>query len=136
MIVAKVLFWGSLGALAWTHAGYPVAAAALARVRKRPVRQAEVEPTVSVIVAAYDEESVIERRIENLRALDYPAEKLEIVVSSDASTDRTEELAAAAGARVVRNPRGGKVAAQNNAVRSVDAEIVAFSDGNCTWPWD
>jgi cellulose synthase/poly-beta-1,6-N-acetylglucosamine synthase-like glycosyltransferase len=136
MIVAKILFWTALGLLAWTHAGYPAAAAALARVRRRPVRRDPIAPTVAVIVAAYDEESVIERRIENLRALDYPADKLEIVVTSDASSDRTEELAAAAGARVIRNPRGGKVAAQDRAVRETTSEVVAFSDANATWAPD
>jgi cellulose synthase/poly-beta-1,6-N-acetylglucosamine synthase-like glycosyltransferase len=55
------------------------------------------------------------------------------VVTSDASTDRTEELAEAAGARVIRNPRGGKVAAQDAAVRATDADVVAFSDANATW---
>jgi glycosyltransferase involved in cell wall biosynthesis len=93
-------------------------------------------PAVALIVAAHNEEAVIERRLENLRALDYPAERLELVVTSDASTDRTEELAEAAGARVIRNPRGGKVAAQDNAVRETSAEIVAFSDANSTWAPD
>jgi cellulose synthase/poly-beta-1,6-N-acetylglucosamine synthase-like glycosyltransferase len=91
---------------------------------------------VAVIVTAYNEESAIERRLENLRALDYPPELLELVVTSDASTDRTEELAEAAGARVIRNPRGGKVAAQDAAVRATDAEVVAFSDANATWAPD
>jgi cellulose synthase/poly-beta-1,6-N-acetylglucosamine synthase-like glycosyltransferase len=135
-MIVKALFWGSLGALAWTHAAYPAAAGLLARVRERRVQAADFEPTVSLIVAAYNEESVIERRIENLRALDYPPDKLEIVVTSDAPTDRTEELAQAAGARVVRNPRGGKVAAQNRAVRETTGEIVAFSDANATWAPD
>jgi cellulose synthase/poly-beta-1,6-N-acetylglucosamine synthase-like glycosyltransferase len=93
-------------------------------------------PTVAVVVTAYNEETVIERRLADLRALDYPHERLQIVVTSDASTDRTEELAEAGGARVVRNARGGKVAAQNSAVLQVDAEIVAFSDANCTWAPD
>src|SRR5207302_10209737 len=93
-------------------------------------------PSVVVIVTAYNEESAIERRLENLRALDYPAELLELVVTSDASTDRTEELAEAAGARVIRNPRGGKVAAQDAAVRATDADVVAFSDANATWAPD
>jgi glycosyltransferase involved in cell wall biosynthesis len=79
---------------------------------------------------------VIERRIANLRALDYPVEKVEIVVTSDASTDRTEELARVAGARVVQNERGGKVAAQDHAVRETQSEIVAFSDANATWAPD
>jgi cellulose synthase/poly-beta-1,6-N-acetylglucosamine synthase-like glycosyltransferase len=137
MIAVKVLFWGSLGALAWTHAAYPLAARALARVRERPVRRDdEALPAVSLIVTAHDEEGVIERRVENLLALDYPPGLLEVVVTSDASTDRTEELAAAAGARVVRNPRGGKVAAQDGAVRTSESEVVAFSDANSTWAPD
>ncbi|HEY8704604.1 MAG TPA: glycosyltransferase [Gaiellaceae bacterium] len=93
-------------------------------------------PVVAVVVAAYNEELVIERRIENLRALDYPPEKLELIVTSDASTDQTDALAEAAGGCVIRNPRGGKVAAQDRAVRETTAEIVAFSDANCTWAPD
>ncbi len=137
MIVAVVAFWGSLAALAWTHAFYPLTVALAARVRTRRVARDDAYlPTVAVIVTAYNEEGAIERRLENLRALDYPPELLEIVVTSDASTDRTEELAAAAGARVIRNPRGGKVAAQDAAVRATEAEIVAFSDANATWAPD
>ena len=137
MVVVIALFWLCFAALAWTHVLYPLAARIGAAVRTRPVRKDDaLLPRVAVIVAAYDEESVIEQRIANLRALDYPAEKIEIVVTSDASTDRTEELAAAAGARVIRNDRGGKVAAQNHAVRDTDAEIVAFSDANCAWQPD
>jgi cellulose synthase/poly-beta-1,6-N-acetylglucosamine synthase-like glycosyltransferase len=133
----KALFWLCFAALAWTHLLYPLAARLGAAIRTRPVRKDDaLLPTVAVIVAAYDEESVIERRIANLQALDYPAEKLEIVVTSDASTDGTEQLAAAAGARVIRNERGGKVAAQNRAVRETDAEVLAFSDANCTWQPD
>jgi cellulose synthase/poly-beta-1,6-N-acetylglucosamine synthase-like glycosyltransferase len=138
VLPVKLVFWGSLGALAWTHAGYPLAAAALARVRRRPVRTGEATPRVSVIVAAHDEEEVIAGRLENLLALDYPREQLEIVVASDASTDRTDEIAAgfAPSVRLIRAPRAGKVAAQNLAVRETDAEIVAFSDANATWAPD
>jgi cellulose synthase/poly-beta-1,6-N-acetylglucosamine synthase-like glycosyltransferase len=140
--VAKALFWGSLGALAWTHVGYPLAAGALARVRRRPVAaDPGREPTVSVIVAAYNEEAVIGRRLENLLALDYPADRLEIVVASDASTDRTNELVEAVAAheprvRLLDCPRGGKVAAQDRAVRETTGEVVAFSDANATWAPD
>jgi cellulose synthase/poly-beta-1,6-N-acetylglucosamine synthase-like glycosyltransferase len=136
VIAAVVLFWLSLGALAWTHAVYPLAARALAAVRPWPVRKGDALPTVTVIVAAYNEESVIERRVENLRALDYPAGRLQIVVTSDASTDATEEIAARAGARVVTNPRGGKVAAQDNAVSETSSDVVAFTDANSTWAPD
>jgi cellulose synthase/poly-beta-1,6-N-acetylglucosamine synthase-like glycosyltransferase len=128
-----VLFWVSLGALLWTHVGYPLAAELLARVRTRPVRGGDALPTVTLIIAAYNEETVIERRIENLRALDYPADKIEIVVTSDASSDATEALAERAGVRVVRNPRGGKVAAQNHAVRETSSDVVAFTDANSIW---
>src|SRR5438270_12466097 len=134
----KGLFWGSLGALAWRHVGYPAAAALAARVRPRPVSKGGLTPRVTVIVAAFDEESVIERRLENLLALDYPPELVEIVVASDASSDRTDELVEAIAAReprvrLVRAPRGGKVAAQDLAVRETSGEIVAFSDANATW---
>jgi cellulose synthase/poly-beta-1,6-N-acetylglucosamine synthase-like glycosyltransferase len=134
LLVVEVLFWLSLAALTWTHVGYPLAARALSALHSRSVRRNdEFLPSVALIIAAHDEESVIERRIRNALELDYPREKLELVVSSDASGDRTEELAAAAGARVVTNPRGGKVAAQDAAVRATESEIVAFSDANCTW---
>ena len=137
MIVAVLLCWGSLAALAWTHVLYPATVALAARVRTRRIARDDAYlPTVAIIVTAYNEEDAIERRIANLRALDYPPEQLEIVVTSDASTDRTEELAEAAGARVIRNPRGGKVAAQDAAVRATGAEVVAFSDANATWAPD
>lgn len=133
MIVAVVLFWVSLAALVWTHVAYPAAAAALARIRTRPVRKGDALPTVTLIVAAHNEERVIGPRIANLLALDYPKERLRIVVTSDASTDATEALAAQAGAEVVTNPRGGKVAAQNRAVRQTSSDVVAFTDANSTW---
>jgi len=137
VLLLVLLFWISLALLAWTHVLYPAFARALAAVRARPVRKADVEPTVTVIVAAYNEEASIARRIENLLELDYPREKLRIVVSSDASTDRTEEIALQYPAvTVVPNPKGGKVAAQDRAVRQAGTEIVAFSDANCTWAPD
>ena len=89
MTAVAAVFWAALAALLWTHAGYPAAAALAARVRRRPVRGGDETPAVTVIVAAWNEEAVIERRLENLLALDYPADRLRIVVTSDASTDRT-----------------------------------------------
>jgi cellulose synthase/poly-beta-1,6-N-acetylglucosamine synthase-like glycosyltransferase len=137
VIIVVILFWISLLALVWTHAGYPVAARALARVARRPIAKADAEPAVTVIVAAYNEEAVIARRLANLLELDYPREKLEILVSSDASSDRTEEIALQyPGVSVISNPRGGKVAAQDRAVRQAAGEVVAFSDANCTWSPD
>jgi cellulose synthase/poly-beta-1,6-N-acetylglucosamine synthase-like glycosyltransferase len=140
-VIAKVLFWASLGALVWTQVGYPLFAALLAQLRGRPVRKGDFMPRVSLVVAAHNEESVIERRLANLLALDYPAELLEIVVASDASTDGTDALVEAVAAReprvrLLRAPRGGKVAAQNLAVRGTDGEILAFSDANAQWKPD
>jgi cellulose synthase/poly-beta-1,6-N-acetylglucosamine synthase-like glycosyltransferase len=138
----RKLFWGSAAALVWTHVGYPVAAAAAARLLPDPpVQSDEKPPSVTLIVAAHDEESVIARRLENLLALDYPPDLLQIVVASDASEDRTDAVVEDVAAReprvrLLRCPRGGKVAAQDLAVREAEGEIVAFSDANCTWPPD
>ena len=141
MVLLKGLFWGSLGALVWTHAGYPLAAAGLARVRPRPVRKSDIEPTVTVIVPAHDEADVIEAKLENLLALDYPADRLAVLVASDASTDGMDELVLAAAEREPRIrllacPRGGKLAAMNRAVPETNGEIVAFTDANATWEPD
>ena len=79
---------------------------------------------------------MIERRVENLLALDYPQDKVEIVVASDESEDRTDELVEAIDeprVRLVPCPRGGKVAAQNRAVRETKGEVLAFSDANALW---
>jgi len=94
-----------------------------------------------VIVAAHDEEAVIERRLENLLALDYPADRFAVVVASDASSDRTNELVEAVArrdprVRLVDCPRGGKVAAQDRVVRETTGEVVAFSDANARWAPD
>ena len=139
--LGKAVFWGSLGALAWTHVGYPLAARALARRAMRRVRKADWTPSVTVVVAAHDEEAVIERRLANLLGLDYPADRLEIVVASDASEDGTDELVEAVAAdeprvRLLQCPRGGKVAAQNLAVQETSADVVAFSDANAAWEPD
>ena len=139
MLALKLLFWLSLAALVWTHLAYPLVAALWARVASRPVRRGDVLPSVTVIVAAYNEETVIERRLENLLALDYPVDKLELVVASDASSDRTHELVrrfSDRGVRLIVCERGGKVAAQNQAVRQTESQIVAFSDANATWAPD
>jgi glycosyltransferase involved in cell wall biosynthesis len=137
-VIAKALFWGSLGALAWTHVGYPAAMGVLARVRPRPVGREDIEPSVALIVSAHDEEDVIGRRVENLLALDYPAERLQIVVASDGSGDRTDAIVDEIAAReprvrLLRCPREGKVAAQHRAVRQTDGEVLAFTDANTEW---
>jgi glycosyltransferase involved in cell wall biosynthesis len=137
----KTAFWASAGLLVYTHAGYPAALAALDRVRgprraddqSGPVSDAEL-PGVSIIVAAYAEEAVIAERVANLRALDYPADKLEVIVACDGSPDATAQRARDAGADLVLElARGGKVRAQDAGVRHARHEITAFSDANAIW---
>jgi glycosyltransferase involved in cell wall biosynthesis len=136
-----IIFWASLGLLLYTHLGYAVLLVAIARLRRPPrgthARAAEQHPTVSVIVAAYAEQDVIGARIANLRALDYPPERLELIVACDGSPDATAERARTAGADVVLElPRGGKIRAQDAGVERARGEIVAFSDANVSWEPD
>jgi len=102
---------------------------------RRPLPPPPVRlPFVSAIVAAHNEERVIEEKVANLRSLDYPKELLEVIVSCDGCTDRTAALARAAGADlVVEGPREGKVRAQDRAVAQAKGELLAFSDANSSW---
>jgi cellulose synthase/poly-beta-1,6-N-acetylglucosamine synthase-like glycosyltransferase len=130
--VAEVIFWSSAAALFYTYAGYPLLIALISALRPHKVRRAEIEPTVSVIVTAYNEERDLAAKLENTLALDYPHGLLEIIVASDCSTDRTDEIAgefAAQGVRLYRqSERLGKTAAQNAAVEQARGEIILFSD--------
>jgi cellulose synthase/poly-beta-1,6-N-acetylglucosamine synthase-like glycosyltransferase len=134
--IVAVVFWVSVALLVYTHVGYPLVLWALARSRRdRPEPASEGPlPRVSLIVAAHDEEDVIDRKVRDALAQDYPRERLEVVVASDGSTDRTVEAARAAGAdQVLDLPRGGKVAALNAAVEKSSGEVLAFSDANSFW---
>jgi cellulose synthase/poly-beta-1,6-N-acetylglucosamine synthase-like glycosyltransferase len=135
-----VLFWVSAGLIVYTHLGYPLLLRGLLALRRRPTLEPgvwEELPRVSLIVAAYDEEEVIEAKVANALALDYPRERIELIVASDGSGDATAERARAAGADIVLElPRAGKVAAQNAAAEKATGEILAFSDANSAWRGD
>lgn len=153
MIVLFILFWFSAGLIVFTHIGYPVVLWLLdfiglggraGEVRGRklseipppvdPDTEEEILPTVSLIVAAYNEETVIEAKVKNALGLDFPREMLQIIVASDGSSDRTVEIAREAGADLVLElPRGGKIAAQNAAAEAATGTLLAFSDANSTW---
>lgn len=135
MSLAGGLMWGSMGLIGWTHVGYPLALGVLgARRLEDAPRDPGEWPRVALIVAAHDEEAVVAARLENALALDYPSDRLEVVLALDGSTDATAAIAGGyERVRVLENERGGKVAAQNAAVRAVDAEVVAFSDANSMW---
>jgi cellulose synthase/poly-beta-1,6-N-acetylglucosamine synthase-like glycosyltransferase len=151
--VAAILFWLSAGAIAYTHLGYPLLLIALTRLIGRDRRRfqssrsygtqksgndaADGLPTVSLIIPAYDEEEVIADKVANALALDYPRDRLQVIVASDGSTDATAARARAAGASLVLAlPPGGKVAALNAAAEQAAGEILAFSDANSVWSRD
>jgi cellulose synthase/poly-beta-1,6-N-acetylglucosamine synthase-like glycosyltransferase len=135
----EVVFWVCAGALVYAQLGYPLLLAALARLRRReteldPPRQ---PPTVSLIIAAYDEQDVIAAKVANAQELDYPLDRMEIIVACDGCGDDTAAVADEAGADLVLDlPRGGKIRAQDTAVAHASGQIVAFSDANSTWDAD
>lgn len=141
MTAIAVVFWLSAGLIVYTHLGYPLLLWVLSRVKgERQLVELEVTdalPTVSLIVAAYDEEEVIAAKVANALALDYPRQKLQLIVASDGSADATVERARAAGADLVLElPRGGKSAAQNAGAEAASGEVLAFSDANSAWAPD
>jgi cellulose synthase/poly-beta-1,6-N-acetylglucosamine synthase-like glycosyltransferase len=131
MLIESVLAISVL-LIAYTYAGYPFLVFCLSRLLRRPVRQAEIWPRVSVIIAAYNEESDIAAKIENTLTLDYPKRKLEIIIASDCSSDRTDEIVRSFesyGVKLCRSPhRLGKTAAQNLAVKASTGDVLIFSD--------
>jgi cellulose synthase/poly-beta-1,6-N-acetylglucosamine synthase-like glycosyltransferase len=138
-MVLPALLWGSLTALAWTHVGYPLAAGFVAASRRRKVEKADILPSVALVVAAHNEEAWIGRRIENALRLDYPRERLEIVVALDGSSDRSREVVesfADEGVRLLDLPRAGKVAAQHAGAAATTADVLAFTDANSLWEPD
>jgi cellulose synthase/poly-beta-1,6-N-acetylglucosamine synthase-like glycosyltransferase len=139
VLVVEVLFWVCVGLIVWTQLGYAAALACLARVLPSS-RDRQREPTVpdlSLIVAAHDEQAVIAEKVANALSLDYPRERLQIIVACDGCTDATAALAREAGADlVIELPRGGKIRAQDAAVKRSSAQIVAFSDANALWEPD
>jgi cellulose synthase/poly-beta-1,6-N-acetylglucosamine synthase-like glycosyltransferase len=137
MLVVAIVFWTCVALLVHTHVGYPASLWLLSKLRRetRVRPRAHAQPAaVSLVITAHDEEDVIEAKVRDALALDYPRESLEVIVASDGSTDRTVELARQAGADVALDlPRRGKIATQNAAVDRARGEILAFSDANAVW---
>ncbi len=130
--MTEILFWAALALAAYPYAGYPLLLAILPPRRRTAAADAADLPALSVLVAARNEQSKIAGRIEDLLSQDYPAERLEIVVVSDASTDGTDAIVgrfAGRGVRLVRASRRlGKAAAQNIAIPETSGEILVFTD--------
>ena len=131
-VIIKAGFWLGVAALFYTYVGYPLLLVIMSKVRSRPVRSAPYTPTVTVIIAAYNEERDLADKLQNTLSLDYPKSHLEVIVTSDCSTDRTDEIVrsfASNGVRLHRqSERLGKTAAQNAAVEQARGEIIVFSD--------
>jgi cellulose synthase/poly-beta-1,6-N-acetylglucosamine synthase-like glycosyltransferase len=134
----QAVFWVAVGLLVYTQVGYAVLLAALAALRRdRPPPAEPPPPDVSLVVAAYREEAVIAGKVADVRALDYPPERLELIVCCDGSDDATALRAREAGAdRVLELPRAGKTGTQNAGAREARGEILAFSDANSRWAPD
>ncbi|HEV8586845.1 MAG TPA: glycosyltransferase [Methylomirabilota bacterium] len=137
-MIWEALFWAGLAVVVTSYAGYAVWAAALARVRPRPCRAEYLPddrlPRVTCVLAAADEAAMIGRKLDALAGQDYPADRISIVVVSDASTDGTDTIVAARAAgdpriRLLRTPaRRGKPSALNLARPALDGDVVVFMD--------
>ena len=138
-LVPSVIFWSSAAVIGYTYAGYPLLVYTLSRLRRKPVQARDIEPTVSVVVAAHNERARIGAKLDNLLDLDYPADKLEIIVVSDGSTDGTDDIVAEYAARHRGRVHCERVAAQagkptaiNRGVARATGDVVLFCDTHQT----
>lgn len=117
----------------YAYIGFPLLLAARANLKPKPYVPADIAPAVTLIIAAHNEASVIEQKLINTTALAYPAERLEVIVASDGSTDGTNRIVrrwAGNNIKLVELPRGGKAAALNAAAKRAQGEILVFTDAN------
>jgi cellulose synthase/poly-beta-1,6-N-acetylglucosamine synthase-like glycosyltransferase len=130
----ETVFWAAVGGVVYIYLGYPFVLFVASLLFSKRVARTPYEPTISIIIAAHNEEAHIGETLENKLALDYPRSKLEIIVASDGSTDRTDERVREFAARGVvllrQEPRNGKTAAINLAVRHAAGDVLVFSDAN------
>lgn len=124
----------------YSYGIYPLLLFLLAKLMGTNWKSGEIKPKISIIISVYNEEGVIREKIKNTLELEYPAEKLEIIISSDGSSDRTNQLAAGVGdPRIVLRAfpeRAGKTACLNRVVPEAKGEIVVFTDANSMFPSD
>ena len=137
----KILFFLSLAMLLYVYIGYPVAIWGLGHMKRRKVERDDgYSPFVSIVTAAFNEEGHIEKTIRNQLELDYPKDRFEMIVVSDESADRTDDIVKAyesQGVRLVRQvPRAGKTSALNLAIPMAKGDIIVFSDANSIYQND
>ena len=137
---AQIIFWLAIAALFYTYAGYPLLVYLLSLLSPKNIERAKIEPPVTILITAYNEEKAIRAKLENTLRIDYPTNKLEILVASDGSTDKTDEIVkefAAHGVKLFRQEgRVGKTITQNNAVEQANGEIILFSDATTNYKTD
>jgi glycosyltransferase involved in cell wall biosynthesis len=140
MFVYKMCFIVSLVVIFYVYVGYPICAWVLAHLVRRYIDKAAYEPTVTIIISAYNEEDHIGQTITNKLQLDYPVDKLEIIVISDESTDQTDAIIQRFKGNNVKyflqKPRAGKTSAINMVVPQANGEILLFSDANSIYAPD
>ena len=135
-MIAIIILWASAAVAAYVYIGFPLVLALLRRFAKRPVRKGPIEPTVSVLVAAYNEADVIEQKIRNSLALDYAVDRLDIAIACDGPTDGTTAIASRVSSeighgrvRVFAYPKNrGKLHVLNDTMRELGGEIVVLTD--------
>ena len=125
--------------LVYTYLGFPILLALRGLLAPQPTHHGDETPTVSMIIAAYNEANVITDKLDNTFALSYPLTQIEIIVASDGSDDNTNELVAAYAnsqptLRLLSLPRQGKNATLNEAVAVARGDILVFSDADCMLP--
>jgi len=132
--MTAIVFWISIGLLIYVYFGYPIAVILAASITRRGVKKSPVTPYITIVISAFNEEGHIAESLENKLQLDYPSDKMEIIVISDASTDKTDEIVRSfslRGVRLIRQEkRQGKTAALNKGVCGAQGEIIVFSDAN------
>ena len=134
-IVLAILFWLSVSLIIYTYIGYPVLIAFIAKlIPFQGGASSVLDPSVTLLITAYNEEAVIEKKIENSLLLNYPPDRLQIIVATDGSSDRTVEIVESFHDRGVKlnhtSLRDGKLAAINRAIVQAHGDIVVFSDAN------
>jgi cellulose synthase/poly-beta-1,6-N-acetylglucosamine synthase-like glycosyltransferase len=138
--MAKLIFFSSLFILFYIYLGYPALVFLLSKIRPKQVNKDFYQPNVTILISAYNEERHIEATIKNKLELNYPKEKMEIIVISDGSTDRTDDVVRKYlnhGVRLLRQePRAGKTSALNLGVQRAGGEILVFSDANSIYERD
>jgi glycosyltransferase involved in cell wall biosynthesis len=137
--MTRAVFAAAAALVGYTYVAFPALVLLRARLRPRPHRSEPVTPSVSIVIAARNEAASIAAKIDNLRALDYPPDRLQVVIACDGCDDGTEAIARACGddrVRVLSLPRVGKAAALNAAVGVATGEILVFSDANSQYAPD